>query len=58
MRNDISVKMKIRFLLGRIRHFRARHKEIDSYIEKYIGGGGTNVCGVIENYTKIPYELK
>lgn len=38
MRNDISVKMKIRFLLGRIRHCRARHKEIDSYIEKYIGG--------------------
>lgn len=38
MRSDISVKMKIRFLLGRIRHSRARHKEIDSYIEKYIGG--------------------
>lgn len=57
MRNDISVKIKIRFLLGRIRHCRARHKEIDSYIEKYIGGG-TNVCGVTENCTKIPYELK
>lgn len=42
MRNDISVKMKIKFLLGRIRHSRARHKEIDSYIEKYIGGG--NKC--------------
>lgn len=57
MRNDISVKMKIRFLLGRIRHSRARHKEIDSYIEKYIGGG-TNVCGVTENYIKIPCKLK
>lgn len=57
MRNDISVKMKIKFLLGRIRHSRARHKEIDSYIEKYIGGG-TNVCGVTENYIKIPCKLK